>query len=230
MKRNNKMRASALVIFLMVIGMVSCRHSSCDPKDIEKENLANKVLRESAIKIKQETGLRPCGDMGQMLYQVEKLGLSFQYYKPTDIVEGRKLLIQAIDRLMEEVNQEKKIHPFLSKYPFKPHNIDIRIFLYEPDGKNVPVGALSVIGAQDGVLHYKIDDPRAPGFIRVYKETYDQALERLKDPSLPLVHYDPPPEISQKELERLRKNIGFVSDDGSIWHLDKEGRWTKDSK
>lgn len=224
------MKKWVLAILLAAIGTVACHRSKfpCTKADIEKEKFANDILRKVASKLKQETDLHPMGTIGQMMNKVQVLGLSFTYSQPLDIIEGRKLLIKAMQSLMEEVNQEKRIHPYLSRYPFTPRNIEIEIFIRTPEGRDVPPGALWIVDASEGFLRYDIHHPTKNGFITVYKETYDEALERLKDPSLPLVSFQPDPEISQEELAKVRKGISFVSGDGSIWHMGEDGSWVKD--
>jgi hypothetical protein len=226
------MRIWFLISILVAVGVTACYrpHSRSDKAEIEKEMFADDILRKVATQLKQEIGLIPCGTIGQMLNKVQVLGLSFYYYKPIDIAEGRKLLIKAINSLMDEVNQEKKIHPYLSRYPFTPRNIEIEIFIRSPDGGDVTPGALWVVDASEGFLRYDIHHPTKSGFKTIYKETYDEALERIKDPSLPLVSFQPSPEVSQEELARLRKDIRFLSNDGSIWHLGNDGSWVKDPK
>jgi len=225
------MKTWILAIILVAIGTIACdRPSSCSKADIEKEKFADNILRKVSTKLKKETELRPVGNMGQMLNKVQVLGLSFIYYQPTDIVEGRKMLIKAINSLMAEVNQETRIHPYLSRYPFTPRNIEIEIYLRSPDGRDVTPGALWIVEASGGYLHYKIDNPATHRLTDIYKETYEEALERIKDPSLPLVPFQSSPEISKEELARLRKGISFVSSEGSVWHLGDDGCWIKDPK
>jgi hypothetical protein len=221
-----------LAILLVGIGAISCQNPNSDgsPADLEKQKLANQIRRKVATKLKEEIGLIPCGTIGQMLNKVQVLGLSFDYYQPTDIAEGRKLLIKAINSLMDEVNQEKRIHPYLSRYPFAPRNIEVEIFIRSPEGGDVPPGAIWVVDASEGFLRYDIHHPTKSGFITIYKETYEEALERIKDPSLPNVSFQPSPEISEAELARLGKGICFLSSDGAIWHLGDDGSWIKDPK
>ncbi len=220
------MKWQSLVIFLLIL-MSGCHRSTTLSKaDIEKEKLANEIFHKAATKLKQETNLHPIGTIGQMLREIQILGLSFYYYKPVDIVEGRKLLIKAVNAMLDEVNQGTRIHPYLIRCPFRPRNIEIRIILRNCNGGDVAPGALWGIDASRGFLHYKVDNPSTKGLSIVYKETYEEALERLADPTLPLVPFQPDPEINQEELARLRKNISFVSDDGSIWQLGENGGWS----
>lgn len=225
------MKIKYAFFILLILSANSCQPiSESDQEGIKKENAANRILKKVALQLKTETDLRPTGTMGQMHYDVGKLGLSFHYRKPVDIAEGRKLLIQAVNAMLKEVNQDEKIRPYLCRHPFLPRNIEIEIFLKAQDGRSVPAGALCVIDAQDGFLRYDVRGPEDHGFITVYKETFSEALERLADPSLPLASFKPDEEVSKEEVARLRKNIRMVGSDGVILHMDENGSWKKESK
>lgn len=184
------MRICFLILSILAIVLVSCNKSASPPRNsesTEKQRLANEVRLKTAILLKQNANLCPCGTMGQMLNKIEILGLSFYYYKSIDIVEGRKILINAVDTMIREINEEKKIHPFLSQYPFTEWNVDIKIFLWNPDGTDVPLGSLCLVEANEGNLYYKVHHPQTQKLTTFYKETYEEALQRIADPSLPLV-------------------------------------------
>jgi hypothetical protein len=168
--------------------------------------------------------------MGQMLYDVERLGLSFYYYKPIDIVEGRKLLVQAVNAMLNEINQDERIQPYLYRRPFLARNIQIDIYLHKPDGNWVDPGDLWIIEAEGGYLHYKADHPTTKRLVTVYKETFDEALARIADPSLPLAAFEPDKEISREELRKVQKGISFVDGGGAIWHLGENGSWVVDPR
>ncbi len=223
------MRWRLLWIVLISLWAVGCHKpsSSSDRTGIEKEKLADDVLHRAVIQLQQETELHPCGTMGQMLREIQVLGLSFYYFKPIDIASGRELLLKGATTVQEKVNQEPRIHPYLSRYPFTPRNVEIEIFLRSPDGGDVPPGALRVITVREGTLHYKIAHPKRKGFLTIYKETYEEALARLQDPSLPLASFEPDRESTPEEIERLRSNVSLVADDGSIWRLGPDGSWIK---
>lgn len=217
-----------LILFLLVGGMSSCQRSnSYTQSENDKEKCADNTLKKVALKLKREKGLSPVGTMGQMLNEIQKLGLSFYYYKPVDIVEGRRLLVDSVNAMLDEINQDTRIHPFLIRNPFLPRNIEIRIILCDQSGRSVKAGSLWGMHISDGNLYYKIEHPETGRPLTVYKETYEEALERIADPTLLLVPFQPDPEISQEELARLRKGISFVTDDGSIWQLGDDGCWIK---
>jgi hypothetical protein len=208
--------------------MVACNGPVLQDKEgNEKEKIADAVLGKVACRMKQEASLRPCGTMGQMMNEIQKLGLSFFYFQPVDIVEGRKLLIKAVDALLNEMNQDTRIRPYLGRHPMRPWNVEIEIFLRSPDGSDSPRDSLRVMDVSDGVLTYQIQSSTGHGLITVYEETYQEALDRLANPSLPPAPFKPRPELSAEEWSRLRKDIRYLSDDGSIYHLGENGGWVK---
>jgi hypothetical protein len=143
------------------------------------EKLANECLKKAAIQLKKKKGLHLFGTGGRMMDQIKVLHLSFIYYKPIDIKEGRELLIASVNELIDVVNASEHIRPYLNNYPFEPKNIGIEIFLRNPDGSFVAPEQLRVISAEEGILSFKIDNPETRLFQIVHKETYEEALLKI---------------------------------------------------
>jgi hypothetical protein len=141
----------------------------------DDEKLADECLQKAAVQLKKEKDLYLCGTGGGMMDQIRMLALSFNYYKPVDIEKGRELLISAVNQLADVVNADERIRPYLKNYPFGPENIEIRIFIKNPDGSSVSSEKLRVISAEEGFLNYYIDNPTGGLFITVLKETYETA-------------------------------------------------------
>src|SRR3989338_2362660 len=94
-----------LGVLLITLGITACdlpTPASRYKKYSEKQDLANEVRSKVAKQLKQELGLSPCGTIGQMMHEIQVLGLSFFYYQPVDIAEGRKLLVQAVETMRQE--------------------------------------------------------------------------------------------------------------------------------
>ncbi len=213
----------------MVIGGCQSK-SKTDWTPSEKEILADRILHKVGFELKQKYDLRPIGTMGQMMYNIEILGLHFQYFKPLDIPEARKLLLFSLETLLGEINQEKQIYRFLCTVPLRPTNIEIAIFLARPDGRDVADGNLSIVKVRDGVLEYKINDPKTDRFAVIYRETYEEAVKRLADNSVPPLSLPREPQPKKEDPARVCKGISFVGKDGSIWQMDEKGRWNLDPR
>jgi len=146
----------------------------------EKQKLVNEIRKNVAQDIKMKLNLSPCGTGGQMMHQIEMLALAFNYYQPITIEEGRNLLITSIDIFVKAVNDDERIRPYLANYPFEPKNVQIRIFLRNPNGSNPGPGEFAVISSIDGILEYDVNDPKNPLFTTIHKESYQEALQAQK--------------------------------------------------
>jgi hypothetical protein len=168
-----------LILFLIVIFLAVGCQQNIGYELSKDEKLANEITSRVAAKLKKEMGLRPCGTNGQMMNKIKVLGLSFNYYKPISIEEGRELLITAVDEFVKAVNEDERIRPYLNNYPFESKNIDIEIFLHNPNGSDVTAGNLRVISSVGGILEYDIRDPKTNRLTTIYKETYEEAVSKM---------------------------------------------------
>ncbi len=169
------------LIFLAIIFIAGCYNSfsNLTHKPRTKQSLVNEVERKVAFRLKKEKELYTCGTGGQMMDQIKMLALSFDYYKPLNIENGRELLIAAVNELVTHVNANEEIRPYLNNYPFEPKNIEIRIFARNPDGSNVPPGKLSVLSAIRNIFEYDMNDPETIQLKTFYQETYEEALSKI---------------------------------------------------
>lgn len=167
------------LIFLISIFILSGCGIDSRFEPSEKVKIASEVRSQAAKKLEDEMGLIPFGFGGQMMDQIKMLALVFQYRHAIDIKEGRRILIQAANKFIAEINSNEKVRQYLSNYPFEPKNIQIKIFLKKPDGSSVDRGELALIILRDGALQFKFDDSD-DSFFRTYEESYEEALEKLR--------------------------------------------------
>ncbi len=146
----------------------------------EKQVLVNKVRKKVASDLENKYGLIPCGTGGQMMYQIEKLMLIFNYPKPLTEDEARVLVVNAVDEFVASVNQEEAIHQYLANYPFRPENVEVTIFLQDSRGKRVQPDRFIFVEAAAGRVVYKADDPETNRYRIVHKETFEEAKALLQ--------------------------------------------------
>lgn len=174
------------IIRIFLSSMLVLSIFSCTPKTrpsyriSEKEALANEITLKVAHQLKKEKGLVPIGTGGGMMNQIWMLSLSFNYYRPVTIEEGRELLIAVLDCYADAVNSDARIHPYLKNYPFRTSNFEIFIFLKDPSGAKVSQGDLSILSSRKNILEYEFYEP-GTGRLKVrHKETYAEALDKMK--------------------------------------------------
>lgn len=215
------------LIILGVVGMMVRLYPQESQNQNEQKAAADAVLRRAALRIYKEFGLFPTESLGLFDENIEKLGLRFHYHKPVNIQEGRILLFLAMDTIRDEINRAAETRPYLSKHPFPPSNILAEIYIGGLEGKNIPEGGLHLLEIEDGLFCYARYLPTTKEFMMpIYKETFAQALERLKDPSLPLVTWMPELKTESGEMANITQ-CSFVGDDGSVWHLGEKGEWIR---
>jgi len=145
----------------------------------KREKLVDEILGKIALKFKNERGLLPCGSGGGTADGVRMLALSFNYFTPIGIAQGRELLLEAVNEFASTVNADERIRPYLCNFPFGSRNIQIRIFLQNPDGSEFSQGMVCVVSAIDGILDYTIRDPETGRLRTIYTETFEDALRKV---------------------------------------------------
>lgn len=169
-------------VYLFIIAMFV---SSCDMSSpyepSEKQQLVNEIRHKVAFKLRKEKELIPFGSGGQMMDQVQMLYLAFQYREKVDVEAGRKLLIAAVQEFLDAVNKEERLCQYLGNVPFEAKNIIVEIYLKNPDGTNLGLEDFCIISAHQGILEYEISNPKTNRLEKVYKETYEEALQKMAD-------------------------------------------------
>lgn len=162
---------------ILIFFIASCHNlNQDDSNEPSKQSLANEVRNQTILQLR-EKGLCACGYGAGMMYQIRMLALSFNYYKEIDINEARVLLMTAATVFLDNVNSNDLIPPFLQNYPFTPKNIEIRIFIRKPNGRQPDADKLAVISMLDGVLEYEIMPDRLE---TIYDETFEEAMSKLQ--------------------------------------------------
>lgn len=175
--KNMENKIKKLFYLLITVLVFSCNNYSkySKFKPPEYERISDHIVRNTAKKLKQTKDLRLIGTGGGMMYNVRMVAMSFSFNHKINVNEGRDLVIACLNECLEAYNLNEEIRPYLANYPFEPKNIEIRIFIQNPDRSEVPLGEISYISAIDGVLQYKPEE--GPN---IYQETYEEAMLKFK--------------------------------------------------
>ncbi len=198
-----------LLLFIFVFFVSSCdQHPKLEYAFSRKEIASNMLLKRVAVQLKKDNALIAIGTGGGMMRQIHMLALSFEYRRPIRACEGRELLMTAVNALLSEINTDEEIRSYLIHYPFLPKDIEIRIFLTNPDRSDVACGELSILSSLNGKFEYDIRDSQTMRLVTAYQETYAEALNRIE------VHSAEPQElvspVSQPPVPQdPRIRIGF---------------------
>jgi len=151
-----------------------------DPPDT-KADMKLLVLSNTTRWLKANKELYACGVGGQEHAKIEMLALSFFYYKSIDdIDQGRELLMSAVQRLTFEINKETRFHKHLYKFPFPPESVEIHICVQNLDGSPLLPDQMFGVAFVNGVLNYYLEGKDNDRLVTIHKETYEEALAKLK--------------------------------------------------
>lgn len=106
---------------------------------------------------------------------IQAMDMSFNFYQEVDVQAARELIIYVINEYLLEINSNKDVRPYLHEYPFTAKNVEIRIWIYKPDGTYPPLDKIYYISAIDGILNYYLDLPETHSRLSICEETYEAA-------------------------------------------------------
>ncbi len=179
-------------VIVWILLCVTCGCSEFGPsyRISQKQRIVNEIRTKTALDLHKNYGLQPFGTGAQMMDEVWMLALSFIYDKPIDIDGGRVLLVHAVEEFLSQINKDERIRPYLGCYPFAPKNVEIRIFLRNPDHSTIESGKLSFLAAMHGGCQYE-SAGRLPADCMIHKESFAEAHWKVHSLELnPNVHQD----------------------------------------
>lgn len=148
------------------------------------EQLVNITLARAAQIIENKYNIQPSGEGAAMPGgPIKELFLSFDI-KGHEYTKNklRELLIKCTEVLLNQVNTSEEIKPFLAKVPFTIENVQIVIYNLDKDGRELYDPLISTAEISHGFLIYRTVDPsNSFRFKQEFKETYEEALELLKN-------------------------------------------------
>ncbi len=161
------------ILFFLMIG---CSQAEDYP------TLARQVRSQTANQLEKERDLFCVGTGGQMMGDIQAIELEFQYFHLVNLEESRELLVHAIRTFLKNINDNKELRPYLHNYPFTTKNIEITIWILQPDGHYPPQGDIKCIYLEDGTLKYELVAPEkfTPRPV-LHEETYEEALKVLAE-------------------------------------------------
>ena len=160
----------------------------------EKVRLAREIRSKTARKLKQKFSLIPFGVGGQMMHEIQKLMLDFQYKHGISVEEGRRLVVYAVREFLEEINSDEKIRKYLQRHPFRPWNVEVCIFLVKADGAGFEHDDLEVISAEENKVTFKFNNSTISRY-RKQEETFEEACRIVDEEDQRL--------LQAKESERV---------------------------
>lgn len=144
--------------------------------------IADKIVAKTANTLCKKHQLSCIADSAGMMHCVYMVGMSFEIRCTLDENEARIILIDCVEELLEAINSNKEIRPFLSNYPFNEKNIHLAIFSVDKNGQDTfdpYIGSVS-ISKQDSITFRTKDPNNIYGYKNEYRENYQEALKTVR--------------------------------------------------
>jgi len=170
-----------LYYFIFIIIATSCsKILNMNMQDVsEEEKTELKIIAKVSKNLKKEKKLNlgVIGSRNKKEYYVRVLG--FQYFNKLTIDEMRELLIYLVKLFIENFNASEKFLSYV-KTPYEVKNFEITVYLYDKNGYDLQPTDLSIGKLYNNKLIYSTSNREDYSITKIYEETYEEALEKLK--------------------------------------------------
>jgi hypothetical protein len=187
-----------LIYFLFIFLMLgACNNTpTVEPYHrSEHSKIAEKITAKTVQKIEAETNLRLIGIGGGMMGHVRMMAMSFEHVGELSVEQGRELIIYCTNEYLSAINTNTEIRPYLIHYPFTSKDIEIRIFIKNPNSKNLPLESLCYVSEIKGVIEYELENSLSDNPKTSHEETYEEAVKILE---------------TGEPVNKVRKNLSRV--------------------
>ena len=140
---------------------------------------AHAITANTAKKLEEQKKLYLIGTGGGMMHDIRMMAMGFQFFHEVDLKEARELVVYAVREYLSDINNNEEVRPYLRNYPFTAKNVEIQIWIYNPDGSDPSLEKIYYISAINGVLTYYLDLPKTYSRKAICKETYEEALQKI---------------------------------------------------
>lgn len=118
------------------------------------EDHVDKLFRDFAREVKKKYGLNCYREGGKLARGIEELAFHFTTSKRTSLEKARQLEVQITERLLEIVNNDETIRPYLKAYPFTPDRAKVGITIQKKPYDYHTDGSVAKVVPQEGKIVY----------------------------------------------------------------------------
>ncbi len=110
------------------------------------------------------------------MYDVKTFDLHFIAYKELDVNQTRRLFVRCVEDLLERVNSDVNIRPYLHTYPFTEEGTEIMISFFQPNGERVQKNYVALVHTLNGKIFYSYYNHKSEQLLNLHEESYQEAL------------------------------------------------------
>jgi hypothetical protein len=144
-------------------------------KSSEYGDLTYGIMNSYSTYLKKSKNLELAGSGGSMPADVKKIILEFDSPLELDLVCARRLFVESAQGLLNIVNRDKKIRPYLHDYPFTCRNIGFGIGFMQR-GKWAKSNKIAYVFIAEKNIFYTICKSGTEDLEDFFQEPYEEAL------------------------------------------------------
>lgn len=153
------------------------------------EAYVDQLFKTFAKEVKKRWGLTCWAEGGKMANGIEEIAVSLITLGRAPIEKARKLEIEITERLLEIINSDTFLRPYLKEYPFNPNRAKVAITFKKYGGEYYTDGSIASVRQADNKLYYSIMPPPKENVFKaapipLSEEPYEEAKKLAKKPSV----------------------------------------------
>lgn len=172
-------------IFLSLL-LVSLFLLGCHRDTTKQSELVHQLTDRYSENLKKKEDFHLSLYGGVYYPKVCKLTLGYDANRKADLPQARKLIVQYVSKLLDNVNESEELRPFLDEYPYSAYGVHFVISFFDKHGQQFHDGSIarvSLYGFKDpkraNVVYYTFD-PKHDEWPECYRETYEEAEEIVR--------------------------------------------------
>lgn len=169
-----------LSIFL-VVALTACALINNCEENISYWKLSREIINAHAQFMKETENLHLFAFGGEMPSDVKKFNVEYSTKQQPSIAQTRRLLVKATESLIQLVNNNKKIRPYLQDYPFTSHNTEVGIGFLNSDGSYPRNEKIAYAFIHNNNVDYNVFNEGTGDLETIFQEKYEDALRIVRD-------------------------------------------------
>lgn len=122
----------------------------------KQEILTNQLSAKVAKELSERYKIDPIGFGNTIDEEIKGLSLSFNCYRKMSLDDYRELIVKCTEDYLNQINSNQEIKPYLNPQLFSANQIDLAIYAFSENQKQLDIGQLSCIHLIKGTIYYSI--------------------------------------------------------------------------
>jgi hypothetical protein len=160
-------------VFLLLVALMI--FNSCGGADHIK--FSDKVVSAYSKDIKSRYNLQLDGSGGAMMEDIKEVSLMYHSYQTLKLEQARIMIVDCAENLLNRINSDLKIRPYLHNYPFTIKNIELTLGFYDHKGGFVKDEYIASVALLDGTIFYAQFNSSKNIMEHIHSEPYSEALK-----------------------------------------------------